>query len=65
MHVDNGGADHTGGEGGGREEGAGDEAGGGDEEGKESSVDGVLGRAWMGKEGQLPQKLKVSHKYLC
>ena len=55
MHVDQGGADHTGGEGGCREEGGGDEEGGGAEEREESSVDGVVGWARMGKERQLPQ----------
>ena len=36
------------------EEGGGDEAGGGDEEGEEGAVDGILGRARVGKERQLP-----------
>ena len=69
MHVDKGGADHTGGEGGGREAGGGDEAGGGEEEGEEGTVDGVLGWAWVGKEGQLSQNLSFhtnnSAEYLC
>ena len=53
MHVDHGGADHTEGEGGGREEGLGDEVVGGDEEGEDSTVEGVLGWTWVDKEGQL------------
>ena len=52
MHVDEGGADHTGGEGGSREEGGGNEEGGG---AKESSVDGFVGCARLSKERQLPQ----------
>ena len=55
MHVDQGGADHTGGEGGSREEGGGNEEGGGVEEREESSVDGLVGWARLGKERQLPQ----------
>ena len=55
MHVDQGGVDHTGGEGGSREEGGGNEEGGGAEDREESSVDGVLGWARLGKRGQLPQ----------
>ena len=55
VHVDQGGADHTGGEGGSREEGGGNEEGGGVEEREESSVDGLVGWARLGKERQLPQ----------
>ena len=39
-----------------REEGGRHEAGGGDEEGEESTVDGILVRARLGKERQLPYK---------
>ena len=49
-----GGLDHPGCQGSCGEEGGRHEAGGGDEEGEEGSVDGILGRARLGKERQLP-----------
>ena len=46
--------DHPCSKGGSWKEGGGHEAGGGDEEGEEGAVDGILVRAWLGKERQLP-----------
>ena len=57
MSLGKGGLDHPGGQGSCGEEGGRDEAGGGDEEGEEGAVDGILGRARVGKERQLPHNV--------
>ena len=54
VSLGKGGLDHPGCQGSCGEEGGRDEAGGGDEEGEESTVDGILVRARLGKERQLP-----------
>ena len=54
MSFGKGGLDHPGCQGSCGEEGGRHEAGGGDEEGEEGAVDGILGRARLGKERQLP-----------
>ena len=55
MLVGQGGVDHPRGKGGGSEEGGDNEDGGGDAEGKEITMDGVIGWSRLGKEGKLPQ----------